>query len=127
MSARIKPLPVLVALLVAVCALGCGATPPQAPHAQARTLNDALGGISTACGLSSQVTAFPGNHQPDLTTLEDTASSSARKLASIYKQNPAWIYYNDTVRELVTDSVSMLRSCGLGGAAHTLVKTTSQG
>jgi len=116
----------VVAVLLAVAAAGCGATPPQAPQAQAQRLNDAVSGISTACGLADQVTAFPGGHQPDLTTLEYTAASNARKLASVYAQNASWIFYGDNVRELVSDSVSMLRSCGLSRAAQTLVKATSK-
>jgi Flp pilus assembly protein TadG len=115
----------LAAALAAAMA-GCGATPPQAPKKQADVLNTATGGISTACGLASQVTAFSGGHEPDLTTLQDTALVNVRLLASVYRRNPRWVFQNDTVRELVSDSVTMLRSCGLGRPAQALLKLTAK-
>jgi|GEM_PF-3313417 len=116
----------LLAVLAAVTAAGCGATPPQPPKARANQLNTATGGISTACGLSDQVLAFPGDHEPDLKTLEATAASNVRLLLSVYQRNPSWIFYGDTVRELVKDSITMLQSCGLGGASGPLVKAVSR-
>jgi hypothetical protein len=105
---------------------GCGPTPPQAPLPEAKKLDESLSGISSACGLSQQVTAFPGNHQPNLLTLEDTAISDAQKLASVYARNPKWIYQSDTVRALVRDSISTLHECGLHGAAAVLMRATGQ-
>lgn len=99
---------------------GCGATPPQAPFAQAKKLDSATGDIAAACGLSYQVTAFPGDHRADLAKLEASATSSARTLASVYAHNPAWIYQGETVRQIVDDGVVMLRTCGLDDAARAL-------
>jgi hypothetical protein len=113
--------------LLALAAAGCGATPPQAPLDQAKKLDDALSGISTACGESYQVTAFPGPRKTDLQTLEATAARDAVKLASVYRRNPAWVYQGDTIRALVDDSLSTLRQCGLHSAAAVLEHATKRG
>jgi hypothetical protein len=109
-----------LAVAVALGGAGCGSTPPQAPFAQAKKLDSATGDIATDCGLSYQVTAFPGNHRADIASLVASATSSARKLASVYARNPAWIYEGDTVRQIVDDGFVMLRTCGLNGAARVL-------
>lgn len=116
----------LLAVLAGAGALAaCGATPPQAPLEEAARLDSATSGISTACGLAYQVTAFPGDHKANLETLEATASSSATKLASVYAKNPAWIYQGETVEEIVRDTLSMLSTCGLTQAEHMLRHATS--
>ncbi len=55
------------------------------------------------------MTAFSGDHRADLANLEASATSSARKLASVYRRNPAWIYQGETVGKIVHDGVAMLR------------------
>jgi hypothetical protein len=114
----------IAALLVAALIAGCGATPPQAPLAQAKKLDESTSGISTSCGLSYQVTAFPGGHERELAVLEATAFSNARKLASVYARNPGWIYQSETIRTIVQQSLAMLHQCGLTHAAAALVKAT---
>ncbi|HEY2653473.1 MAG TPA: hypothetical protein VGI50_16240 [Solirubrobacteraceae bacterium] len=89
-------------------------------------LSVATGGISTACGLTYQVTAFPGDHRSDLETLEATASSNAIKLASVYANNAAWIYQGETVGKIVGDAVAMLKACGLRQAAGVLSAAASR-
>ena len=113
-------LPAVALLFVAFSAGGCGPTPPQAPPAQAKELDRATSGISTACGEAAQLTAFPGDHTRDVETLEATAESSARRLAGVYHRDPAWIYQGETVRAIVADGRSMLRDCGLPRAAGAL-------
>jgi hypothetical protein len=117
---------VAIAITITALLAGCGPTPPQAPLGQAKKLDSATSGISTACGLSYQVTAFPGDHQSDLETLEANATTSARKLASVYTRNPAWIYQGETVGEILNDGVSMLRACGLRDAASALSAAASR-
>jgi hypothetical protein len=116
---------VLLVALAGLALCGCGPTPPQAPLGQAKRLDTATGGISAACGLAYQVTAFPGDHRRDLATLEATATSYGRQLAGVYRRNPAWIYQGKSVREIVEDSGSMLRACGLHRAAAALSAATS--
>jgi hypothetical protein len=116
--------PLSVALVLTLTGAGCGPTPPQAPYAQAKKLDAATSDISTACGLAYQVTAFPGDHRADLENLEASATASARKLASVYAGNPAWIYQGDTVGKIVDDGVAMLRTCGLDAAARVLRRLT---
>jgi hypothetical protein len=116
---RLLAAPALAATLAA-----CGATPPQAPLKQAKKLGVATSGISTACGLAYQLTAFPGYHKSDLETLEATAASSARKLASVYARNQAWIYQGETVHDIVRDSLAMLSACGLTKAQSVLAHAT---
>jgi hypothetical protein len=112
--------PLTVALVVACAGTGCGATPPQAPLAQAKKLDAATGDIAAACGLTYQVTAFPGDHRDDVANLEASASTGARTLASVYRRDPAWIYQGETVSQIVTDGVAALRACGLRDAARVL-------
>jgi hypothetical protein len=114
----------LIAPAAAVALAACGATPPQAPLKQAMKLGVATSGISTACGLAYQATAFPGHDETDLETLEATASASAIKLASVYRENPAWIYQGETVHDVVRDALSMLGSCGLTKARGVLAHAT---
>jgi len=117
--------PLTVACAAAVLGAGCGPTPPQAPLAQAKKLDSATGDIAAACGLAYQVTAFPGDHRSDLASLEASATSSERKLASVYTRHPAWIYQGETVGNIVDDGVAMLRACGLHDAAAALSAATS--
>ena len=110
--------------LLATAVSACGSTAGQAPLKQAMKLSVATGGISTACGLAYQVTGFPGDHKADLDTLNATASSSAKKLASVYAENPAWVYQGETVHDIVRDSLAMLSACGLTEAERTLANAT---
>ena len=107
-------------LLIVIAIAACGPTPPQAPLQQAKKLDSATSGISTACGLSSQVTAFPPVDQKALGTLEAVATEDARKLARVYHRNPNWIYQGETVKQIVRDSLTALDACGLHAAAGTL-------
>ena len=110
--------------LLAVVLAACGATPPQAPPKQAMKLSVATGAISTACGLTYEATAFPGDHKTELETLESKVSSSVKKLASVYTRNQAWIYQGETVHDLVRDALSMLGTCGLTKAQIALAHET---
>lgn len=120
-----KLTPLLVASVAAIAVAGCGPTPPQAPYAQAKKLDASTSDIATACGLSYQVTGFPGDHRADLANLEASATSSARKLASVYARNPAWIYQGETVGKIVHDGIAMLSACGLHDAARVLTAAAS--
>ena len=116
---RLLAVPALVLLLTA-----CAGTSSQAPLKEAKKLSVSTGGISTACGLAFQATAFPGAHKKDLETLEATAASSAKKLASVYARNQAWIYQGQTVRQIVGEALSMLSTCGLTKAQGALAHET---
>ncbi len=115
-----------IATLAATLAIaGCGATPPQAPSSEAQKLDASTSDLSTECGLTYQVTEFPGDHREELASLESQAIASARSLASVYHRNPAWIYQGETVHEIVRDALSMLHACGLHRAGHTLLRATA--
>jgi hypothetical protein len=117
-----------LAALVLVSALaGCGPTSPQAPLAEAKKLESATSGISTICGESYRLTAFPGDHVGDIAKLEAGAASSARELGSVYRRNSEWIYQGETVARIVEDGRSMLRDCNLPGAARVLERSTRSG
>jgi len=113
-----------VVVAVALWLASCGPPPPQAPPLFAKRLDSATGGISTACGEASQLTAFPGAKPSELLTLEITARSGALMLASVYQRNPSWIYQGETIRQIVRDSASMLESCGLHRAQAALERAT---
>ena len=117
--------PLLAALSVAIVMAGCG-PPPQAPFHEAKKLDASTGDISTLCGLASQITAFPGDHERELASLEAQAGASVRSLASVYARNPNWMYQGETVRQIVVDAIETLRSCGLTQAERTLRSATSQ-
>ena len=113
----------LVLLVGAASVSACGSTAGQAPLEQAMKLSVATGGISTACGLAYQTTAF---QKSDLETLEATASTSATKLASVYAKNRAWIYQGESVDQIVEDSIAMLNACGLHRSAGVLSAAASR-
>jgi hypothetical protein len=115
----------IATLAVTLAVAGCGATPLQAPHSEAKKLDASTGDISTECGLAYQTTAFGGDHRKDLANLERLATASARSLASVYRSNAAWIYQGETVGQIVTDAVAMLHACGLTRAERTLRRATS--
>jgi hypothetical protein len=121
---RARAICAVIVCAAAVAIAGCGPTPPQAPLAQAKKLDEATSGISTTCGLTYQLTAFPGKREPDMSVLEGTAASAVDKLASVYARNPAWIYQGETVAQIVKDSVTLLRQCGLAKAQERLVSKT---
>ena len=112
---RMLAVPAVVLVVTA-----CGGNSSSVPLSEAKKLSVSTSGISTACGLAFQATAFPGADKKDLETLEATAASSARKLASVYARNQAWIYQGVTVRQIVGESLSMLDTCGLTQAERTL-------
>ena len=110
----------LAALAVTVAIAGCGATPPQAPPSQAKKLDASTSDLSTECGLTYQVTEFGGAHAKEVAYLETLAIASAHSLALVYARNPDWVYQGETIRQVVTDAVAMLRACGLNHAAGAL-------
>jgi hypothetical protein len=114
----------LLSALIAMALAGCGPTPPEPPSAQAKKLGASTGDISTECGLTYQVTAFPGDHRKDVANLEAQAKASARSLASVYARNPSWIYQGETVGQVVIDAITMLKACGLPDAASALERAT---
>lgn len=114
----------LAAPAVVLLVTACAGTSSQAPLKQAKKLSVSTSGISTACGLAFQATAFPGAPKKDLETLEATAASSAKKLASVYVRNQAWIYQGATVRQIVGEALSMLSTCGLPKAQSVLAHET---
>jgi hypothetical protein len=125
MTARPTARAQLAAIAAVVALAGCGPTPPQAPPSQAKKLDASTSDLSNECGLTYQVTAFPGDHREDLASLESQAMASARTLASVYRRNPDWIYQGETVDQIVTDAVAMLHTCGLTHAERTLRRATS--
>jgi hypothetical protein len=116
---------VLVMSAIAASFAGCGPTPPQAPAAEAKKLDASTSDISTACGLTYQVTEFEGDHRRELANLEAIATDSARSLASVYHGNPDWIYQGETVGQIVLDAQAMLHACGLTAAERALRRATS--
>jgi hypothetical protein len=120
-----RPITTALGLIATVAlAAGCGATPPQAPLRAAMKLDSALSGIAHACGLSYQTTALARKPVSPPGVLEAVATRHSDKLASVYAQNPDWIYQGETVRTIVQDSISALDGCGLEQAKAELVRRT---
>jgi hypothetical protein len=114
----------LAAALAVVLLAACGPTPPQAPLPYAKKLDTSTSDISTACGEASQVTAFEGRSSAHLAGIEGAAERSVRRLASVYRRDPDWIYQGETVGEIVVDAKRMLGSCGLRPALSELTRET---
>jgi hypothetical protein len=121
-----SPTRTIAALAATLAVAGCGPPPPQAPLRQAKKLDASTSDISTECGLTYQVTAFPGDHRKAVANLEANALQSVRSLASVYARNPAWIYQGETVGQIVTDAAAMLHACGLTQAERSLQHATSR-
>lgn len=118
---RFVPAGVLVGVFAFASVLaGCGATPPQAPLAQAKHLDSALSTISTACGLADQTRAFARPGSPVPAQIQRPAARAVVKLAAVDARDPAWIYQGRTVRRIVIDAVRTLRGCGLTATAQDL-------
>jgi hypothetical protein len=107
---------------IALALSACAGSASQAPLSQAKKLDVATNGISSACGEAYQVTAFAGEHTRQLKSLSATATQDARKLAGVDRHNSRWVYQGQTVAEIVQDSISTLSSCGLKTAASPLVR-----
>src|SRR5205807_5108085 len=114
----------LAALALACTCAGCGATPPQAPPAQANRVAAALEGIDEACGEFEQQRALPRLGAPSPAP-ERAALLRARELADVFARNPSWIYQGDTLRQVVGLADARLRECGLTGAAQALRRFTT--
>ncbi len=110
----------MTAVIAAMVVAGCGASPPAAPPFYAKRLDSATSSISGACGAAYQLAAFPGATRSEFTTLEVTAAVGARRLATVYHRNPAWVYQGETIGQIVSDSDAMLGSCGLDQARAVL-------
>jgi hypothetical protein len=110
--------------LAILAVAACGPTPPQAPLPYAKKLDPSTSDISTACGEAAQVMEFEGKNSGHLAGIEGAATRSARKLSSVYRRNPEWIYQGETVGEIVVDAKRMLASCGLRSALETLRRET---
>jgi hypothetical protein len=117
---RRRACPWPVVCIAALAAAACGATPSQAPLAQAKRLDSATNGIAFACGEAYQVTAFAAHHAADLAPIRRVATRSAAKLASVYAINADWIYQGQTIAEIVHAGAADLRACGLSDAAAAL-------
>jgi hypothetical protein len=117
---------VVLALACLAVLTGCGATPPQAPLPEAQKLDTSTSGISTACGLSYQSIALDPGARLHLASLNVKAAAQARKLAAVYRRNPAWIYQGQTVRSIVHQALSTLQECGLRGAKLALIRALAQ-
>lgn len=116
MSARAA----LIAAAVAVLAAGCSQPGQQAPKPQAARLFHATGDISLACGYAEELTAFGGPHPPGLGTQETMAVFGAHMLLKVWSHSRTWVYQGETINQVVSDSISLLGTCGLTSAQHFL-------
>jgi hypothetical protein len=116
----------VIVLAVAASVAGCAQAGTQAPKAQAAKLDVATGRISVACGYAEELTAFGGDHPPQLAWIESIAVSGARKLASVYAQDQNDLYQGESVGAIVNDSISLLHDCGLSPARKVLEQALAQ-
>ncbi len=102
-------------LCATLAVVACGAPPPQAPASQAKQVATALTTIIDACGQSDQRQPFAA--RSDRRSLEATAASAARTLATVTARDPSWIYQGQSLRQISQLSVQYLDRCGLPGAS----------
>jgi hypothetical protein len=119
-----RPLAWVSAAALAIAVAGCGAAPPQAPPGYEKKLGVSTSGISTACGKAYLLRAFGGSHATGMKGLDAAAAHSAHTLALVDRRDPRWIFLGETVRAIVSDSASMLDSCGLHRARARLLRET---
>ena len=113
-------------VLLAVLALsGCSEAGPQAPLPYAKKINTVTGDISSACGLYTQLNAFPPPPRHYVLILQASASSAVKKLAAIDRGHPGWRFDGVDMRTIVNQARTMLRSCGLKSAAEQLKKESA--
>jgi hypothetical protein len=116
---------ILVILLAVLALSGCSEAGPQAPLPYAKKINTVTGDISSACGLLTQLSAFPPPPRRYVTILEASASSAVRQLAAIDRGHPGWRFDGVDMRTIVNQARTMLRSCGLKAAAEQLKRETA--
>jgi hypothetical protein len=110
----------LTVLVVSAGALatGCGPPSPQAPGPAAHTLNTALSGFSVACGHAIAHAEF--HPRARLVREQRDAAAQVPAILSVLRRNPDWMFQAKTVSELVDESVTLLRGCGLTRVAARL-------
>ncbi len=100
--------------LLAILALaGCSEAGPQAPLSGAQKINTVTGDISTACGLFTQLNAFPPPPHHDVVVLRASAASALRQLTAIDRAHPEWRFDGVGIPTILRQAHAMLRSCGL--------------
>jgi outer membrane murein-binding lipoprotein Lpp len=112
-------------LLAAVALAGCSQAGPQAPLPAAKRINTVTGNISTACGLYTQLNAFPSPPRHDVVAVQSSAAAAVRQLAAIDRGHPQWRFDGVDMRTIVNQARTMLRSCGLKSAAEQLKRESA--
>ena len=105
---------------LALGAAGCTQPGTQAPKPEAARLFHATGDISLACGYAQELIAFGGPHPAGLGTQDTMAVFGARLLLKVWSRNRTWEYQGETISQVVSDSISLLGTCGLTDAQHLL-------
>jgi predicted small lipoprotein YifL len=100
-------------LLVALALAGCSQAGPQAPLPDAQKINTMTGDISTACGLFTQLNAFPPPPHHEVVALRTSAASALRQLAAIDHAHPQWRFDGVAMPKILEQAHAMLRDCGL--------------
>jgi PBP1b-binding outer membrane lipoprotein LpoB len=116
---------VAIILLTVLVLAGCSQAGPQAPLPYAKKINTLTGDISSACGLLTQLSAFPPPPRHYVIILQASASSAAKKLAAIDRGHPGWRFDGVDMRTIVNQARTMLRSCGLKSVAEQLKKESA--
>jgi hypothetical protein len=102
-----------VILLAALALAGCSQAGPQAPLPDAQHINTVTGEISTACGLYTQLNAFPPPPHHDVVVLRASAASALRQLTAIDRAHPEWRFDGVALPKILAQAHAMLGSCGL--------------
>ena len=115
-------------VVILVCALvlgGCSQSGPAAPLRDAQRINTLTGDISTACGLLTQLSAFPPPPRHQLITLRASAEAAAERLTAIDRSHPHWRFDGVALPTIINQARTMLGSCGLTSVAEQLKPETA--
>jgi hypothetical protein len=104
---------VTLILLAVVALAGCSEAGPQAPLPDAKKINTVTGDISSACGLYTQLDAFPPPPHRYVVILRASAASALKQLTAIDRAHPEWRFDGVAMPKILEQARSMLRGCGL--------------
>jgi hypothetical protein len=116
--------PALLAVAAGLAA-GCAQSGTPVSKQEAARLDVGDSRISVACGYREEATALAQPDRKQLAFVESIAASGARKLEAVYARDHAHIYLGESDGAVVSDSISLLRGCGLSAVASRLAARTA--
>jgi hypothetical protein len=103
---------------------GCAQPGTPVSKSEAAKLDVGDSRISVACGYREEATALERGRPRELEFIASIARSGAAELEAVYAHDRTHIYQGESVGAVVSDSISLLRGCGLSAVASRLAART---